>query len=52
MSKEFCLGLVLGMLAGALLVNNSQKARKLVREGQEKVMDKIKNCKRDEQSEE
>lgn len=41
MDKTFCLGLVLGMVGGALIVANSYKARSLVKKSQAEVMDKV-----------
>ena len=52
MEKNFAIGLFLGMIGGALIVSNSYKARKLVREGQQQIKNKVSNlakCK--EQSE-
>ena len=52
MEKEFALGLALGMIGGALLVANSYKARKLVKEGQEQIKQKANSiCKRNKRSE-
>ncbi len=39
--EKFILGLGLGMLGGALIVANSVKARQLVKNGQEQVIDKF-----------
>ena len=41
MEKMFCLGLVMGMVGGALLVANRYKARTLVKKSQSEVMDKV-----------
>lgn len=41
MDKNFACGMVLGLLAGALLVANSYKARKLVKDGQEEIKNKV-----------
>ena len=41
MEKNFSIGLILGMIGGALIVANSYKARKLVKEGQEQIKDKV-----------
>ena len=41
MEKMFCLGLMFGMVGGALLVANSYKARTLVKKGQTEVIDKV-----------
>lgn len=46
MSNEFCLGIILGMVGGALLINNSKKAKQLLDEGQEKVAKKL-NCQKE-----
>ena len=50
MEKNFIFGLVLGMVGGALIVANSYKARKLVKESQEQIKEKVsclgKNCKK------
>ena len=48
MEKNFIIGIVLGMLGGALIATNSYKARKIVKEGQEvaiEKMSKIGKCK-------
>ena len=41
MEKSFCVGLALGMLGGALIVANSYKARKIIKDGQEQVKNKV-----------
>lgn len=41
MEKTFCLGVMLGMVGGALIVANSYKARTLVKKSQTEVMDKV-----------
>ena len=41
MEKIFCLGLVLGMVGGALIVANSYKARTLVKKSQAELMEKV-----------
>lgn len=41
MDDKFLVGVVLGMLGGAVLVTNSVKARQAVKSGQEQVMDKM-----------
>ena len=38
MEKMFCLGLMFGMVGGALIVANSYKARTLVKKSQSEVM--------------
>lgn len=37
----FCLGLMMGMVGGALIVANSYKARTLVKKSQSEVMEKV-----------
>jgi len=37
------MGLVLGMVGGALIVANSHKARTIVKKGQDEMVDKIEN---------
>ena len=39
-SKTFILGLALGMVGGALIVANSQKARRMVKNSQEQLRKK------------
>lgn len=41
MDKNFACGMVLGLLGGALIVANSYKARKLVKDGQEEIKNKV-----------
>ena len=41
MEKMFCLGLVFGMVGGALIVANSYKARCLVKKSQADLMQKV-----------
>ncbi|MGN0818851.1 MAG: hypothetical protein ACI4M6_00440 [Christensenellaceae bacterium] len=43
MEKGFCLGMVLGLTIGALVVANCKKARNMITEGQNKILDKL-NC--------
>ncbi len=46
--KMFILGLSLGMIGGALIVANSHKARKMVRDTEEQIRKKaeeLKKCK-------
>ena len=54
-SKMFIVGLALGMVGGALIVANSQKARQAVKNSQEQVCRKAeemaKNCDCKEQGE-
>lgn len=42
MDEKFMFGLCLGMLGGALLVANSNKAKQMVKDSQEKVIEKAK----------
>ena len=41
MEKMFCLGLMFGMVGGALIVANSYKARTLVKKSQSEVIEKV-----------
>lgn len=41
MEKGFVCGMIAGVLAGAIVVTNSYKARKLVKDGQECVKQKV-----------
>ena len=41
METMFCLGLMFGMVGGALIVANSYKARTLVKKSQSEVMEKV-----------
>ncbi len=41
MDDKFLCGVLLGMLGGAVLVTNSVKARKMVKDGQDQVIDKV-----------
>ena len=41
MDKSFVCGMILGLLGGAILVKNSYKARKLVKDGQEEIKNKV-----------
>ena len=46
--KMFLIGLGLGMLGGALIVTNSHRARRMVKEGQEQIRkkaDELSKCK-------
>ncbi len=43
MSNEFCIGIILGMIGGALLINNSKKAKEMLDEGQQKIVKKLNN---------
>ncbi len=41
MEKGFVCGMIAGLLAGAVIVANSYKARKLVKDGQEQLKQKV-----------
>ncbi len=41
MEEKFLIGVILGMLGGALITANSQKARQMVKSGQEQVTKKV-----------
>ncbi len=41
MEKGFVCGMIAGLLAGAIIVANSYKARKLVKDGQEQLKQKV-----------
>ncbi len=41
MDDKFLMGVILGMLGGALIATNSVKARQAVKGGQEQVMQKV-----------
>ena len=41
MDDKFLCGLCLGMLGGAVIIANSNKARKAVMDGQEKIIEKL-----------
>lgn len=41
MDKSFVCGMILGLLGGAIIVTNSYKARKLVKDGQEEIKNKV-----------
>ena len=41
MEDSFLCGVLLGMLGGALVATNSQKARQMVKDGQETVREKV-----------
>lgn len=41
MEKCFCVGLALGMVAGALLAVNSYKVRRFIKESQQQVKDSV-----------
>ena len=41
MDDRFLCGIILGMLGGAVLTTNSQKARQMVKDGQEQVRQRV-----------
>ena len=41
MDDKFLIGVILGMVGGALVVANSNKAKMLIQEGQQKVTEKM-----------
>ena len=41
MNEKFLCGVILGMLGGALIINNSVKAKNLLEKGQDQVTQKI-----------
>lgn len=41
MEKGFVCGMIAGLIAGAVIVANSYKARKLVKDGQEQLKQKV-----------
>ncbi len=41
MNDKFLVGIILGMLGGALIVTNSVKARKAIKDGQDQVIKKV-----------
>ena len=41
MDDKFMFGLCVGMLGGALLVANSNKAKQIIKDGQEQAMQKV-----------
>lgn len=41
MDDKFLCGMILGVIGGAVLATNSQRARQVVREGQEQVKQKV-----------
>ena len=49
MKKELCIGLTIGMLAGALIVTNVPKAKQLVEKGQKTVTEKVKGLMKKEE---
>ena len=45
MNDKFLAGVALGMIGGALIVTNSVKARQMVKDGQDKVIEKMSEVK-------
>ncbi|MDY2841102.1 MAG: hypothetical protein SOT08_00290 [Candidatus Borkfalkiaceae bacterium] len=43
MDDKFLIGVILGMVGGAVIVTNSAKARQAVKNGQQQVVDKLEN---------
>ena len=41
MEEKFIIGILFGMLGGALIAANSQKARECIRDGQSQVIEKV-----------
>ncbi len=50
MDKEFYLGIMLGILGGAIVSANSFKVRKAIMEGQEQVVSAINNLEKKEKT--
>ena len=46
MDDKFLVGIILGMLGGAVLVTNSVKARQAVQDGQNQVIEKMTELKK------
>ena len=46
MDDKFLVGIILGMLGGAVLVTNSVKARQAVKDGQNQVIEKMTELKK------
>ena len=49
MGKCFCAGIALGMIGGALLVTNSQKARQMVAKSQNEILTKLEQLQKEEE---
>lgn len=47
MDKMFCMGVAIGMVGGALIAVNSNKARTLIKKSQDEAIEKM-NCLMDE----
>lgn len=43
MDDKFLVGVILGMVGGAFIATNSNKARQAVRDGQDQIIEKAKN---------
>ena len=41
MEKDFCMGLLVGLLGGAIAAANSFKVRKAVKDGQEQIINTL-----------
>ncbi len=41
MEKDFCMGILAGMLGGAIVAANSFKVRKTIRDGQQQILDAL-----------
>lgn len=50
MNDKFFIGVLLGMLGGAVLATNSCKARQAVKEGQNQIIEKAKEMQKKTQS--
>ena len=46
MNEKFLCGIALGMLGGALIVANSVKARKMIKDGHDQVANKVTELKK------
>ncbi len=52
MDDKFLIGIVLGMLGGAVIATNSAKARQAVKDGQEQVKQKMEELSKKSKKEE
>lgn len=41
MEKDFCMGILAGMLGGAIVAANSFKVRKAIKDGQQQILDAL-----------
>ena len=41
MEKDFCMGILAGMLGGAIVAANSFKVRKTIKDGQQQILDAL-----------